>query len=121
MTDTGTTFDHATGTGHVRGVRGLYYDALHNRALRSTAPSTTKRATRRWRLSYYEHWARELSGAAIFGDARVIAKQADALAVRALTALPPAPPPGCDLASDAAFGTPPPATVAPTPPSLAAA
>ena len=31
---------------------------------------------------------RKLSGATIFGDARVIAKQADALAVRALTALP---------------------------------
>ena len=29
----------------------------------------------------YEHWARKLSGAAIFGDACVIAKQADALAV----------------------------------------
>ena len=29
--DAGTTFDHATGTGHVRGVRGLYHDALHNK------------------------------------------------------------------------------------------
>ena len=72
-------------------------------------------------LRWYEHWARKLAGAAVFGDARVLAKQLDAVAVRALTALPPAPPLGCDLASDAACGTPPPATVAPSSPSLAAA
>ena len=50
-------------------------------------------------LRWYEHWARKLAGAAVFGDARVLAKQLNAVAVRALTALPPAPPPGCDLAS----------------------
>ena len=54
---------------------------------------TVYNVERRWRLSFYEHWARKLAGAAVFGDARVTVKHIDALIARAMrAALPPAPP-----------------------------
>ena len=97
--------------GHGSARRGL------QSGCREPATSTARRSAynierrlikRRWRLSFYEHWARKLAGAAVFGDARVTVKHVDALIARAMrVALPPAPP---------AVGDP--ITYPPLPPSL---
>ena len=42
--------------------------------------------TRRWRLSFFEHWSRRFSAAAAMGDARVVVKQTAAVQVRAMRA-----------------------------------
>ena len=119
----------------MRGVRAKYHDALHVKGntvdlyisevfgglnatgmarlaagskavvANSDIDGTAYNIERRWRLSFYEHWARKLAGAAVFGDARVTVKHVDARAMRA--ALPPAPP----VVGD-------PITYPPLPPSL---
>ena len=138
-------FDHTTGIGCARGVRGKYHDALQVKcntvdlcisevfgglnatgvarlaagskavAENSDIDGTAYDVERRWRLSFHEHWARKLASAAVFGDARVTVKHIDALVARAMRAALPPAPPA--MGGPMAY---PPLATAPSPgPALA--